>query len=108
MEDYADRMLLSVEKLVRDPHLAQRYAILRDAAEVAVRVFLESAHYAGLADGKGFRRRPGRNEGAGTSAEADASEPHAYIGETIKVVPITSRLQPTIAVLSSGYPETPR
>jgi hypothetical protein len=59
MEDYADRVLLRVEKLVRDLHLGQRYAILRDAAEVAVRVFLDSAHYAGLADVKGFLRRPG-------------------------------------------------
>lgn len=101
MEDYADRMLPSVEKLARDLHLTQRYGILRDVAEVAARVFLDSAHYAGLVDVKSILRRPGRNEGTGTTAEADASAPQAYTGETTRVVPITSRQQPTIAVLSS-------
>jgi hypothetical protein len=52
-------------------------------------------------DVKGFLRGPGRNEGTGTTAEADAPEPQTYTGETTKVVPITSRQQPTTAALSS-------
>jgi hypothetical protein len=39
MEDCADRKVPSIEKLARDLHLNQRHGILRDAAEVAARVF---------------------------------------------------------------------
>jgi hypothetical protein len=100
MEDYADRMLPSVEKLARDLHLDQRYGILRDAAEVAARVFLDSAHYAGLVDAQGFLRRPGRSEGTAMTAEADVSEPQAYTSETPRLAPSTFRQQPIAAPFS--------
>jgi hypothetical protein len=90
-------MLPSVEKLVRDLHLNQRYGILRDAAEGAARVFLDSAHYAGVVDAQGFLRRAGRNECTATTAEADGSEPQAYTSETTRLARSTSRQQFTAA-----------
>jgi hypothetical protein len=54
IEEYTDRQFPSLAKLSRELYLNQRYGILKDAAEIAARIFLESASYAGLLNEKGY------------------------------------------------------
>jgi hypothetical protein len=48
VEKYTEHQLPSLDKLSRELYLNQKYGILKDAAEAAARIFLESASYAGL------------------------------------------------------------
>jgi hypothetical protein len=54
IEEYTDRQLPNLDKLSRELHLNQKYGILKDAAEVAARIFTESASHAGLLDDRGY------------------------------------------------------
>lgn len=56
IEEFSDRQLPSGEKLARQLFLAPKYGILKDAAEQAARVFLDSVRYAGLIDQNNFLR----------------------------------------------------
>lgn len=56
IEEFTDRQLPSTEKLARQLFLTPKYGILKDAAELAARVFLESIKFAGLVDSNNFLR----------------------------------------------------
>jgi hypothetical protein len=56
LEDYGGHQLPSADKLARDLYVKEQYGILKDAADTAARVFLESAEYAGMIDSRGFLR----------------------------------------------------
>jgi hypothetical protein len=58
IEEYSGRQLPPIEKLARELHIHQKYGILKDAADVAARVFYESASFAGLIDEKNYFRLP--------------------------------------------------
>jgi hypothetical protein len=51
---YENRQFPTVEKLSRELYVNPQYGVLKDAAEVAAQIFLESAKYAGLIDARGF------------------------------------------------------
>lgn len=78
IDEYVDKHLPSMDKIARRIHLNPKYGILQDAAEVAARIFIESAKYAGMVDAKGFLRAPNSdqtslgNEGAQRSFYNDA------------------------------------
>jgi hypothetical protein len=54
IEEFTNRQLPTLEKLGRELHLSQKYGILKDAAEIAARIFIESASYAGLLNDRGY------------------------------------------------------
>lgn len=56
IEEFTDRQLPSAEKLARQLFLTPKYGILKDAADQAARVFLDSMKYAGLIDQHNFLR----------------------------------------------------
>jgi hypothetical protein len=56
IEEFSDRQLPSPEKLARQLYLTPKYGILKDAADTAARVFLESLRFAGLVDANNFLR----------------------------------------------------
>lgn len=56
IEEFSDRQLPSTEKLARQLFLTPKYGILKDAAELAARVFLDSIKFAGLVDSNNFLR----------------------------------------------------
>jgi hypothetical protein len=56
IEKYAEHQLPTLDKLSRELYLNQKYGILKDAAEIAARMFLESASYAGLINERGYLR----------------------------------------------------
>jgi hypothetical protein len=56
LEEYGGHQLPSADKLARDLYVKEHYGILKDAADTAVRAFLESAEYAGMIDSRGFLR----------------------------------------------------
>lgn len=61
LDEYSGRQLPTLERLSRELHLNQKYGILKDAAETAARIFLESANYAGLVNEKGYLIDPDQN-----------------------------------------------
>lgn len=56
IEEFAERQLPSADKLARQLFLTPKYGILKDAAETAARVFLDSVRFAGLVDSNNFLR----------------------------------------------------
>ena len=56
IEEFSDRQLPNTEKLARQLFLATKYGILKDAADTAARVFLDSVRFAGLVDANNFLR----------------------------------------------------
>lgn len=56
LDEFSDRQLPSNEKLARQLHLTPKYGILKDAAELAARVFLDSIRFAGIVDANNFLR----------------------------------------------------
>ena len=54
IEEYRGRQLPTPEKLIRELYLNQKYGILKEAADGAARIFLESASYAGIVNDRGY------------------------------------------------------
>jgi hypothetical protein len=59
ISEFLDRQLPNEEKLARQLFLTPKYGILKDAADTAARVFLDSVRYAGIVDHNNFLRSPG-------------------------------------------------
>lgn len=76
IEEFADRQLPTTEKLARQLFLTPKYGILKDAAEQAARVFLDSIRFAGLVDSNNFLRSADKaksDESTGPQRVAEAS-----------------------------------
>ena len=59
---YQDLQLPSLDRLERELYTEEKYGILRDAANTAAQVFLDSANYAGIIDANNFLRLPSVND----------------------------------------------
>ncbi len=74
IEDYTQRQLPKLDKLSRELHLNQKYGILKDAAEVAARIFIESASYVGLLDERGYLVLDQNRDDSQIDTESNQSE----------------------------------
>lgn len=85
VDEFSDRQLPSAEKLARQLHLTPKYGILKDAAETAARVFLDSVQFAGVIDDNNFlrpRTDTAPPAGPGVEAANSASEPQHTISSS--------------------------
>lgn len=71
---YADRQLPSLDRLEKELYLGHDYGILKDAASLAARVFVDSATYAGMIDTKGFLRAGGNKSSSTALGEPPAND----------------------------------
>lgn len=80
VDEFADRQLPSAEKLARQLYLTPKYGILKDAADTAARVFLDSIQFAGIVDANNFLRPRADSTpipGAGSDAANKFEEPQS-------------------------------
>ena len=62
LDEYSNRQLPSADKLKRELYLNERYGILKEAADLAIQTFLDSASFASILDGKNFILSPNTDE----------------------------------------------
>jgi hypothetical protein len=75
LDDFMDKQLPPMDKLARTLHVNAKYGILKDAAETAARVFVESASFAGMLDPNNFLKADSARVSGGApqrSADADS------------------------------------
>jgi hypothetical protein len=102
IDELAEKQLPPAEKLGRQLHLLQKYGILKDAAEGAAQVFLESVAFAGLVDTNNFLRLNGLRADAppmsSPGAAPTAAQQHTVGGGSGRErAPSTQRSEPRFA-----------
>jgi hypothetical protein len=104
IEEYAEIQLPNLEKLSRELYLNKKYGILKDAAEAAARIFIESASYAGLLNEKGYLVvNQDRNE---SQVDKDSTQLESKKQETAQEPVKQVENKPQSITNSNSLPET--